>query len=310
MSPRETFIDVGETRLFCRLAGHGDRLLVLLHGWPQTSYCWRHLLEPLARGCVVVAPDLRGYGRSVSSGRGYDKRAVAADLSGLVTSLGFGSADVVGHDRGARVAHRWALDRPEQVSRLALLDVLPSRHVMRSFDRDAAAGLWHWFFHLQPELPELLIGANVEAYLRHFFERQAYRPDAISPDAVAEYVRAFSDPAVLHASLEDYRAGFGADLADDERDHAAGRRVAAPLLLLWGADGGLGGADVLGLWRDYATDLRGQAIEGCKHFLPEERPAAVLEALRGFFGPGAPLDDGRPSQEGRPGEHGHLGERR
>jgi pimeloyl-ACP methyl ester carboxylesterase len=288
MSARETLVDVGETRLFCRLAGAGDRLLVLLHGWPQTSYCWRHLLEPLARDRTVVAPDLRGYGGSASPGAGYDKRAVAADLSQLVTALGFGSADVAGHDRGARVAHRWALDRPEQVSRLALLDVLPSRHVMRSFDRDAAAGLWHWFFHLQPELPELLIGANVEAYLRYFFERQAYRPDAISPDAVAEYVRAFSDPAVLHASLEDYRAGFGPDRADDERDHAAGRRIAAPLLLLWGADGGLGRADVLGAWRDYATDLRGQAIAECKHFLPEERPAPVLEALRAFFGPGIP----------------------
>ncbi|HEY1668768.1 MAG TPA: alpha/beta hydrolase [Trebonia sp.] len=284
MSARETFVDVGETRLFCRRAGDGDRLLVLLHGWPQTSYCWRHLLEPLARDRTVVAPDLSGYGRSVSRGRAYDKRAVATDLSRLVTALGFTSADVAGHDRGARVAHRWALDRPDQVSRIALLDVLPSRHVMRSFDRDAAAGLWHWFFHLQPELPELLIGANVEAYLRYFLERQAYRPETITPDAVAEYVRAFSDPASLHASLEDYRAGFGADLADDERDHAAGRYLAMPLLLLWGAEGGLGRADVPAVWRDYATDVRGQMIGRCKHFLPEEQPAAVLEAMRAFFG--------------------------
>ena len=304
MSARETFVDVGETRIFCRMAGDSDRLLVLLHGWPQTSYCWRHLLEPLARDHTVVAPDLRGYGRSASPDNGYDKRAVAADLSRLVTALGFSSADVAGHDRGARVAHRWALDRPEQVSRLALLDVLPSRHVMRSFDRDAAAGLWHWFFHLQPELPELLIGANVEAYLRHFFDRQAYRPDAISPDAVAEYVRAFSDPAVLHASLEDYRAGFGADRADDERDHAAGRRIAAPLLLLWGADGGLGRADALGVWRDYATDVRGQAIAECKHFLPEERPAAVLEALCAFFGPGIPATAGIQASKDNPAEGG------
>jgi haloacetate dehalogenase len=294
MSAREMLVDVGETRLFCRRAGDGDRLLVLLHGWPQTSYCWRYLLEPLARDRTVVAPDLSGYGRSVSRGQAYDKRAVAADLGGLVTALGFTSADVAGHDRGARVAHRWALDRPDQVSRIALLDVLPSRHVMRSFDRDAAAGLWHWFFHLQPELPELLIGANVEAYLRYFLERQAYLPDAITPDAVAEYVRAFSDPASLHASLEDYRAGFGADLADDERDHAAGRRLAMPLLLLWGAEGGLGRADVPAVWRDYATDVRGRAIERCKHFLPEEQPAAVLEALLVFFG-----EDSQPMEGGR-----------
>jgi pimeloyl-ACP methyl ester carboxylesterase len=286
VSADEVFVQAGQTRLFCRRAGDGDRLLVLLHGWPQTSYCWRHLVEPLARERTVVAPDLAGYGRSVSQGPGFDKRSVAADLSDLVTALGFGSADVAGHDRGARVAHRWALDRPDQVDRLALLDVLPSRHVMRSFDREAAAGLWHWFFHLQPELPELLIGANVRAYLRYFFERQAQSPDAITADALDEYVRAFSDPAVLHASLEDYRAGFGADLADDERDHAAGRRLAMPLLLLWGADGGLGGQDVPGVWRDYAADVRGQAVRECKHFLPEEQPAAVLAALESFFAGG------------------------
>jgi haloacetate dehalogenase len=283
MTVRETFVDVGETRLFCRVAGDGGPLLVLLHGWPQTSYCWRYLLEPLARDRTVVAPDLRGYGRSGSPGDGYDKRSVAADLSRLVTRLGYTSADVAGHDRGARVAHRWALDRPDQVARLALLDVLPSRHVMGSFDRESSAGLWHWFFHLQPGLPELLIGGNVEAYLRYFFDHQAYRPEVITPDAVAEYVRAFSDPASLHASLEDYRAGFGADLADDERDHAAGRRLAMPLLLLWGADGGLGRADVPAAWREYAADVRGCAVQRCKHFLPEEQPAAVLEALRSFF---------------------------
>ncbi|HET6187341.1 MAG TPA: alpha/beta hydrolase [Trebonia sp.] len=287
---RETLVNVGDTRLFCRRAGDGDRLLVLLHGWPQTSYCWRYLLEPLARDHTVVAPDLRGYGRSLSRDPAYDKRSTASDLSRLVTALGFAAADVVGHDRGARVAHRWALDRPEQVNRLALLDVLPSRHVMRSFDRSAAAGLWHWFFHLQPELPELLIGANVDAYLRFFFGRQAYRPDAITPDAVAEYVRAFSDPASLHASLEDYRAGFGADLAEDERDHAAGHRLTMPLLVLWGADGGLGVLDVPGIWREYAANVRGHAVERCRHFLPEEHPAAVLEALRAFFG-----DDIAPS---------------
>ncbi|HVT70771.1 MAG TPA: alpha/beta hydrolase [Trebonia sp.] len=298
MKARETFVDTGRTRLFCRLAGDGDRLLVLLHGWPQTSYCWRHLLEPLSRDHTVVAPDLPGYGRSAGPAGGYDKRSVAADLSRMVAALGFGSADVAGHDRGARVAHRWALDRPGQVNRIALLDVLPSRHVMDSFDRDAAAGLWHWFFHLQPELPELLIGANVEGYLRYFFERQAYRPDAISPDALAEYVRAFSDPEVLHASLEDYRAGFGRDRADDERDHAAGRRLAAPLLLLWGADGGLGQADVAAIWRDYAADVRGQALAECKHFLPEERPAAVLDALRDFFGPGSGSSDDKPAEGG------------
>lgn len=283
MTETAGFADLAGLRLFYRRAGSGSRLLVLLHGWPQTSYCWRHLIGPLARDYTVIAPDLPGYGRSAISATGYDKRAMAADLSQLVTTLGFATATVIGHDRGARVAHRWALDHPHQVTRLALLDVLPSRHVMTSFDRDSAAGLWHWFFHLQPDLPELLIGANVEAYLRFFFERQSLDPAAIDARAVAEYVEAFADPGALHASLEDYRASFGTDLVADEADATAGRTLTQPLLLLWGADGGLGSADVLRIWSDYAENPDGTAISDCKHFLPEEQPGRVLDALLAFL---------------------------
>ncbi|GAA3648526.1 alpha/beta hydrolase [Nonomuraea antimicrobica] len=264
-----------------RRCGSGDRLLVLLHGWPQTGHCWRHLMEPLAERYTVVAPDLRGYGRSEARGPGRDKRAAAADLSRLLAELGFDRADVVGHDRGARVAHRWALDRPDEIGRLALLDVLPTREVMRSVDKDSAGFLWHWFFHLQPDLPELLIGGDVEAYLRFFFERQALHP--IEEEAVAEYVAAFSDPRVLRASLEDYRAGFHEDLAADEADFQARRRLTQPLLVLWGEQGGLGGADVAGIWSRYAERVTTAAIPDCKHFLPEEQPGRVLAALRAFL---------------------------
>ncbi|OPG07546.1 alpha/beta fold hydrolase [Microbispora sp. GKU 823] len=275
--------DLGDVRVFYRRAGTADRLLVLLHGWPQTGHCWRHLMEPLAERYTVVAPDLRGYGRSGKPGAGYDKRTVAADMSRLVRALGFRSAAVVGHDRGARVAHRWALDRPEDVGHLALLDILPTREVMNSFDRHSAAAMWHWFFHLQPDLPELLIAGNVEAYLRFFFDRQSHVAGAVDEAAMTEYVEAFSDPDALHASLEDYRAGFRQDLDADEEDARAGRRLTQPLLLLWGAQGGLGGIDVPGVWSGYAERVTGAAVEECKHFLPEEQPERVLRRLRAFL---------------------------
>ncbi|WP_406293337.1 alpha/beta hydrolase [Embleya sp. NBC_00888] len=277
------YADLDAARLFYRRSGSADRLLVLLHGWPQTGHCWRHLMGPLAERYTVVAPDLRGYGRSTAAAGAFDKRDTAADLAGLVEHLGFASASVVGHDRGARVAHRWALDRPRDVDHLALLDVLPTREVMNSFDRHSTAAMWHWFFHLQPDLPELLIAGNVEAYLRFFFERQSFLPDAIDAPAVAEYVRAFENPAVLRASLEDYRAGFGADLAADEHDHDAGRVVTSPLLVLWGAQGGLGDRPVPEIWTRYAERVTGAPIERCKHFLPEEQPEAVARHLRAFM---------------------------
>ncbi|MGW0802541.1 alpha/beta fold hydrolase [Nonomuraea sp. NPDC002799] len=275
--------DLDGTGLFYRRCGTGDRLVVLLHGWPQTGHCWRHLMRPLGERYTVVAPDLRGYGRSGKPGTGYDKRTTATDLSRLVRVLGFGNAHVVGHDRGARVAHRWALDRPEDVDHLALLDILPTREVMNSFDKDSAAAMWHWFFHLQPELPELLIAGNTEAYLRFFLERQVFAPGAIGEEAIAEYVAAFSDPAALHASLEDYRAGFRQDLAADEHDAAGGRRVTQPLLLLWGAQGGLGRSDVPAVWSGYADRVTGRAIDDCRHFLPEEQPEQVLRHLLAFL---------------------------
>ncbi|MEV8630299.1 alpha/beta hydrolase [Streptosporangium sp. NPDC051023] len=277
------YADLGDTRLFYRRCGSGDRLLVLLHGWPQTGYCWRHLMEPLGERYTVIAPDLRGYGRSGKPGSGYDKRTTASDMSRLVRALGFETATVVGHDRGARVAHRWSLDLPQDVERLVLLDILPTREVMRTFDKDSAAAMWHWFFHLQPDLPELLIAGNVEPYLRFFFERQSFVADAIDARATAEYVTAFSDPDALHASLEDYRAGFRQDLEADERDAREGNRISQPLLVLWGARGGLGGSRVPEIWADYADQVTGAPIEDCKHFLPEEQPEQVLRHLRAFL---------------------------
>lgn len=275
-------VDLEEVRLAYRRFGDGERLVVLVHGWPQTSACWRHVMPELGGEFTVVAPDLRGYGASGLSTTGYDKRSTARDLHELVQHLGYTSALVAGHDRGARVAHRWALDHPADIDRLALLDILPTREVMGTINAESATRMWHWFFHLQPDLPEILLAGNSEPYLRYFF-RDPLEKGAIDDEALSEYLLAFENPAHLAASLEDYRAGFGIDLVRDEENAVAGTVVSSPLLLLWGAHGGLSDHDVLDIWGRYASDVRGCAIPDCGHYVPEEQPAAVVRHLNEFF---------------------------
>lgn len=270
-------------RMHYQRTGAGPPLM-LLHGWPQTSHCWRHLLPQLASSYTVVAPDLRGYGLTDKPLGGYDKRTMAEDLRRLAAHLGFDSLTVVGHDRGARVAHRWALDHPGDIERLALLDIVPTRETFRRSDISVARGYWHWLFHLQPDLPELLVGDQIETYLRWFFERWAVNRSAVE-EAVEEYVRAFSRPGALRAGFDDYRATYPDDLDADEIDAAAGTRLTMPLLVLWGESGLPAALPVLQMWRDYADDVRGEALPDCGHFLPEEQPALVAERLLSFLGP-------------------------
>ncbi|WP_037359654.1 alpha/beta fold hydrolase [Amycolatopsis orientalis] len=278
-------VRLDDVDLAYRIAGTGPELVVLVHGWPQTHACWRRVVEPLSRCRTVVAPDLRGYGASGLARSGdYGKRAAAADLSSLVHRLGFESAVVIGHDRGARVAHRWALDRPADVKALALLDILPTRVVMNSFDRGSASAMWHWFFHRNSELAAKLVSGDVEAYLGQFLAR-VRETGAVDEETFRHYVEAFDDPARLHASFEDYRTSFSVDLDRDETDHAAGARVQAPLLLLWGADGGLAGRDVVRVWQEHHVDpaaVRGHAVPG-GHYVPEEAPEAVVDAVQAFL---------------------------
>jgi haloacetate dehalogenase len=272
---------VNGLRMHYHRAGDGPPL-VLLHGWPQTSHCWRLVLPELARTHTVIATDLRGYGRTDKPLTGYDKRTMAGDVSELIRTLGFSSASVVGHDRGARVAHRWALDRPEEVERLAVLDIIPTREMWRQ-DAVRAAGYWHWLFHLQPDLPELLAGRDVGAYLGYFFEHWTYNRHGLPADAVAEYVRAFSVPGALRAGFSDYRASFPDDATHDDADFDAGHRLAMPLLALWGSDGLASAHDVLEVWKGYANNVRGRAIEESGHFIAEENPEALLRELHTFL---------------------------
>lgn len=268
---------VNGIRMYYERHGTGP-LLVLLHGWPQTGHCWRHLVGPLSTAYTVVVPDLRGYGRSDLPPGGHDKRTKAEDLHQLIRALGHESATVVGHDRGARVAHRWALDHPRDVERLVVLDIIPTREMWRRMDANLARGCWHWLFHLQPDLPELLAGANPEAYIRYLVDYWAYVP--LPEEDVATYVRAFSRPGALRTGFEDYRAA-SLDAEHDDADH--GRTIAMPVLALWGEHSFLQSIDAVGVWREYAEDVTGTMIEECGHFLAEERPGAVLDELRAFL---------------------------
>ncbi|WP_207400524.1 alpha/beta fold hydrolase [Actinomadura roseirufa] len=274
---------VNGIRMHYTRAGTDGPLLVLLHGWPQTGYMWRHLIEPLAEKYVVVAPDLRGYGHSDKPLSGYDKRTMAEDVSALMRHLGHENASVIGHDRGGRVAHRWGLDRPDEVEQVVILDIIPTREVLERLDRDYAARQWHWMFHLQGDLPELLAGSNIGAYLGYFFEKWTFNRSVFDPETVARYVAAFSAPGALRASFDDYRESWGTDAEHDNADHEAGRKLTMPLQVLWGATGSSAALPTVDIWSQYAENVIGAPIPECGHFLPEERPDEVLAELRTFL---------------------------
>lgn len=271
--------EVNGIRMHYQRAGDGP-LVVLLHGWPQTNHCWRHIVPALASTHTVVAPDLRGYGLSDKPITGYDKRTMATDVAALIESLGFDTATVVGHDRGARVSHRWALDRPDQVTRLVLLDVIPTREMWLRMDAALARRCFHWLLHLQPDLPERLAGADIPGYLRYFYDHWTVNRHAFPPDTLAHYIHAYTAPGALRASLADYRA-VDIDAAHDEADHS--HRLPMPLLALWGSESFLQNIPALDIWHNYAENVRGHPILNCGHFIPEERPEILLNHLNEFL---------------------------
>jgi haloacetate dehalogenase len=268
------------------IAGSGPPLL-LLHGHPQTHVTWRKIAPALAQNFTVVAADLRGYGDSGkpdSDARHetYSKRAMAADQVKLMRALGFPRFRFVGHDRGARVGHRLALDHPDAVQKLAFLDIAPTATMYALTNREFATRYFWWFFLIQPyPLPEKLIAGDPAFFLAHHIERQNGKSDATEPEAFAEYLRAYRDPRTVHAICEDYRAAATIDLEHDAED--SGNRILAPLLVLWGARGVVGQLyDVLATWREKADDVSGEALD-CGHNLQEEAPGATLERLLAFL---------------------------
>lgn len=269
-------------RIRVRVGGSGPPVL-LLHGYPQTSAMWHRVAPELAREHTVVTADLRGYGDSTPPPDSEDdpvafgKRSMAADQVAVMAALGFGRFAVAGHDRGARCAYRLALDHPDVVSALAVLDILPTADVFARVDAEFARSAWHWFFLAQPgDLPERLIAADPEA----FFLRGAER--IFAEDALHAYRTAFHRPSVIHAMCQDYRAGATVDRADDEADRGR-RRIHCPTLVLWGSSGPLGRMpDVLDVWRRWAPNTVGATLD-CGHFLAEEDPAATTRELRGLL---------------------------
>jgi haloacetate dehalogenase len=285
---RENRIRTADADIFMRAGGAGPPLL-LLHGFPQSHVMWHRVAPSLAARFSMVIPDLRGYGDSLGpppdpGHRHYSKRVMAADMIAVMAALGHERFFVAGHDRGGRVAYRLALDHPERIARLAVLDILPTFDVWERMNTEAALRSYHWLFLAQPApLPERLIGHDPDFYLRHLLDRWAGRPEALDSAAIAEYSRHFRKPSVIEAMCEDYRAGATTDRDDDRADRLSGRRLACPTLVLWGTRYLAGqAASPLDIWRPWAEDVRDVALD-CGHFLAEEQPDACAAALTTFF---------------------------
>ena len=275
-------VDVGEAALRVRHGGSGPPVL-LLHGHPRTHATWHRVAPLLARDHTMVCPDLRGYGESskpptTPDHQPYSKRAMARDCLALMGALGHERFAVVGHDRGGYVAYRLALDHPAAVTRLAVLDDVPIGEALARCNAKFAASWWHWFFLGQTAKPaERVICADPDAWY-------GGDPERMGAEAFADYRRAIHDPATVHAMCEDYRAGLGLDRAHDDADRRDGRRIACPLLVLWAARDDLPDlyGDVLGIWRNWADDVRGGALD-CGHHMSEEAPEELAAELREFL---------------------------
>jgi haloacetate dehalogenase len=280
-------IETADITVDVHVGGSGPPVL-MLHGYPQTHLMWHRVAPALAGRRTVVLPDLRGYGASAKPPGGgdhaaYSKRTMAADQVEVMRQLGFDTFALVGHDRGARVAHRLTLDHPHTVDRLAVLDIAPTLHMYEHADMAFARAYFHWFFLIQPEpLPERMIGADPGLWFDTAMTNWHGGGDPIDPGARAAYRDAFADPACIHASCEDYRAAATIDLDHDRAD--LGTKIACPVLALWGERGFVGRSyDVLATWRERATTVTGHPVPG-GHYVAEESPSETLGALTAFLG--------------------------
>jgi haloacetate dehalogenase len=297
------WIDTSAGRIFARVGGSGPPLL-LLHGHPQSNVMWHRVAPALAPHFTLVIADLPGYGWSAAPEADadhapYAKRAMAAAMVEMMAALGFVRFRLAGHDRGGRVGYRLALDHPGRLEQLAVLDIVTTWDMWHGMDARLAARAWHWtFLSLPAPFPETLIGHDP----KFFFNSRAvagakpppYPPPLtgsvgtiFDPRALAHYHAAYQDPTRIHAMCEDYRAGRTTDLAHDEANRAAGNTIGCPVLAVWGTSGlpANAGIDALAAWRDWASDLRGFAIES-GHYIPEENPDATARALLEFFAAG------------------------
>ena len=283
------FVELPAGRFRLRRGGKGPALL-LLHGNPQTHAMWHGLAPALARDYSVFCPDLRGYGQSVkppasASHAAYAKREMARDMVALMAHFGHESFFLAGHDRGARVAHRLALDHPARVRKLAVMDIIPTLEHFERSDMAFGLGYYHWFWLAQPHpFPETLINAAPEAWWRAHTSREPKPADFFAAEALADYLAAARDPEMIRGMCEDYRAAAGIDLEHDRASRSAGEKIRCPLLALWGSKGKIEAwYDALAIWRTWcAAPVSGGAIAS-GHYLAEEAPEAVLRELEAFF---------------------------
>ena len=277
----------GSIEIACQVGGNGPPIL-LLHGFPQTKAIWENVAPELAKNFTVVASDLRGYGES-SKPHGkkdhstYSKRSMAADQHALMKALGYQQFFLLGHDRGGRVSHRLAMDFPESVLRVMVLDISPTLTMYDNTTMEFAKGYWHWFFLIQPEpVPETLIAANPEFWITKHMGRHA-GTGIFSPERWAEYLAGASDPQSMHAMCEDYRAAASIDLIHDRADRAAGKKLTMPLRVLWGEHGLVNQCfKPIQDWQAVAQDVSGQTVP-CGHYIPEELPTELIVQARTFF---------------------------
>lgn len=284
------YVATAEGSVFCRIGGTG-KPLVLLHGFPQTHVMWHRIAPALAKRFQVILMDLRGYGwstapRSDARHETYSKREMAKDVIRVIDELGHTRFSLVAHDRGARVAYRLALDHPGRLEKLALIDIIPTITMWERMDANRAMQVYHWTFLAQAApMPENLISKAPEDWLEHTLASWTLKKDltAFDPRALRHYRAFFNDPARIHATCEDYRAGATRDCEADEADRIAGRTISCPTLILWGEAGiPAAGTSPLEVWREFASDAKGEGIQA-GHFLPEENPKDTLAALEQFL---------------------------
>ncbi|AQS43007.1 alpha/beta hydrolase [Bacillus velezensis] len=280
-------IKVNGIRLHYVFTGKEDAPpVILLHGFPQSWVTWRYVIPTLAASHRVIAVDLRGYGDSEkpSGINGYDNKTMAGDIQGLMRRLHIQKALIAGHDRGARVARRLALDAPELAAGLVLIDIMPTEYVYDSLTAaEAAKKYWHWTFQVVPHLPEELIKGKEEEYLRFLLSRGDGLFDLLASDGAWDrYLAAWKQPGAVQAALNDYRAAYQIDLPRYRSEKESQKKLDVPTLLLWGEKGNLAGLPVLDTWRESIREVSGYEVKGCGHYVPEEKPTEAARRIIDF----------------------------
>ncbi|RQO36030.1 alpha/beta hydrolase [Herminiimonas sp. KBW02] len=280
--------EVNGVRIAYIKGGSGPALL-LLHGHPQTHVIWHKVAQTLAQHYTVIASDLRGYGDSdkpqgLPDHSNYSKRVMGEDQIALMAHLGFNQFLLMGHDRGGRVAYRMALDHPAVIRKLVVLDVAPTLAMYEKANRAFATAYYHWFFLTRPApFPETLVNSHPDVYLQHTIAGRSAGMKPFTPEAYAEYLRCLRDPATIHGICEDYRASAGIDLEHERADLAAGNKIQAPMLTLWGKHGVIEQCfQPLEEWQHLAANVHGHALD-CGHYIPEDEPQLLLDEVLPFL---------------------------